>query len=90
MKYIISAGDHPARIEITDGDRFTGTITHTERGDGTITDGVRAGKTLTGKVHIAGHTAVFNVDGEKIAGSIRVIVWGWPMESTDFTGSAVA
>ena len=92
MKYDILVGGHPAQVEISSGDRFTGTITHTERGDGTITDGVRAGRILTGKVHIAGHVADFKavVDGPAIAGTISLVIWGMTMESEDFTGSAVA
>lgn len=87
MKFNITAGSHPAQVNLQmDGKGgFTGVISHTEFGDGQITQGRQEGEKLTGKVVLDGHTADFKatVSGSNIHGRVSL---NWLM-GQDFTGT---
>lgn len=87
MKFNITAGSHPAQVDLQmDGKGgFTGVISHTEFGDGQITQGRQEGEKLTGKVVLDGHTADFKatVSGSTIQGRVSL---NWLM-GQDFTGT---
>lgn len=94
MKFNITAGSHPAMVDIDlDGKgEFTGTLTSPEFGEGVISEGEELGGRLKGTVSLNGHSARFEafLDVPNISGKLSVVKFGMTFFSEHFTGTQIS